>query len=110
MVGVSGIIDSGCQSQVAEARCLARSHVDDGSAVSEFHLSALVAFEQIRSDTVFHFHIAGDAVFVELYFYLCLLSGLIQPIGVVGNGYPQAVVAVRIILAFRRDSHDGQKQ
>ena len=91
-------VNRGLQTEVAEGGLLAGADVDHGPAFLECRLAALVAWEEVCADGVFHHGIARNAVFVELHFDFRFFSGLVDPIGMIGHGHPQVVAAVGIVL------------
>ena len=99
VMGVFLSVYGGGQAAVSEARflhgaygdcCLSFSHDDCSFGIGRHHFSAY--FEINR------YAISRNAVFVKLHFYVCLFSGFVKPVGMIGYGYPEYVTPVGIVF------------
>ena len=88
MVGVALSIQFHGQHDITESWRFLRPDIDLGTSVLQRDGAFCVCFQQVIAHGIGHLAVSGYSVFIELYFYVCLLAGLVQPVGMVGYGYP----------------------
>ena len=79
------------ESQIQKSRFLHRPHVDSGSAVFQLHFALAGGRHHIWPDLITHLYVLRHTIKTEHYFYLCFLSHLIQPVGMIGYRQPQVI-------------------
>ena len=93
------------QTTVTESRIFHRSDINDRTSVFQLHGASFICWHHIAPEFIFHFHpILRNTIFIKLNFYLSLFSRFIQPVSMIGYGYPQYITSIRIILGGRRES------
>ena len=98
------------QAQVAETGFLGGSHIDLGATILQRRGASLIGRQQVGTYLPLHHTIARDAILIELHFDGGLLARLIEPIGMVGDGHPQVVATVRIILGLQHVTAEEQEE
>ena len=101
LVGLS--VDGGLESQVAEARLLHGTHIDDGTAILQQHLARRGGRQHILTDFVIHLDILPNAILAEGHLHLGPLARLVEPVGMVGHRQPQIVTTIGIVLGESSD-------
>ncbi len=100
MVAVFHSVDFRSELQVAESRCPAAAHIEFGPATFEGERAVPVGLQHVVGNLVADRAVARDAVLVELYLHGGVLSGPVEPVGVVGYRDPEIIRPVGIIAGI----------
>ena len=91
-------VDGGLQLAVKESRTLHRTHMNSCTPVFQSYRTFTGGSHHVGSYLIAHLSVLGYAIAIELHLYLGLLARFVEPVGMVGDGHPQIVIAIGIIL------------